>query len=261
MIYLFFILGAIFGSFISLVSYRLPRNQDIFIKRSQCPKCKYKLGIKDLFPILSWLISAGKCQHCNNSISIRYPLIEIFTGFLFAVIIITFGINNFSILLLILSILLITIITIDLEHYIIPDSLQIIFLITALIWSYISGQTFITVIFNCFIGFSSAFTISMVFKYIRKKDGLGFGDVKFIAIATIFLGYENLLIFYFIAGLIGVIHGLTWLYLYKNQLYPFAPSLCISFFLCLIILYFFVNLENDKRILNIIINNLLEVYR
>ena len=259
MVYLFFILGTTFGSFISLVSYRLPRGQDIFIERSQCPKCKHKLGVKDLFPILSWLISAGKCQHCHNTISIRYPLIEIFTGFLFAIIIIIFGIDNFSILLLILSALLITIITIDLEHYIIPDSLQIIFLVTALIWSYMLEQTFFTIALNCFIGFFSAFMISITFKYIRKKDGLGFGDVKFIAIAAIFLGYENLLFFYFIAGFIGVIHGLTWLYLYKNQLYPFAPSLCVSFFLCLIILYFFANLKNNESILNILINNLLGV--
>lgn len=235
----YFILGLVFGSFISLVSYRIPKSKNIFITRSQCVKCSHKLTVKDLIPVLSWLLSKGKCNYCKSKISIRYPLIEIFTGFIFSLIIIIFGINNFSIIILALVILLITISVIDFENYIIPDSLQLVFLIIAFYWSWLFHYNILTILINFIIGFLSAFFIMVIFKYIRKKDGLGFGDVKFIAIATIFFGYENLIIFYFFSGLIGVANGLLWLYLFRRSLYPFAPSLCISFFLCLIIPYFF----------------------
>jgi leader peptidase (prepilin peptidase)/N-methyltransferase len=256
---LFFILGSVFGSFVSLVSYRLPLEKDIIYTRSECPKCHYKLKIKNLFPIFSWLYFKGKCSNCKSPISIRYPLIEIFSGFIFSLIIVIFEISDFSILLLTLSILLITIITIDLEHYIIPDSLQIIFLIIALIWSYYIETSIIIICINMLVGFLSAFLINQIFKYVRNKDGLGFGDVKFIAIATIFIGYENLALLYLFSGLIGVIHGSIWLYLYKKPLYPFAPSLSIAFFLCLIISYLFDKLSYRGSFLDVLTNNLLKI--
>lgn len=252
-----FIIGLTFGSLISLISHRLPLYQDIFIKRSQCPKCNHKLGIKDLIPVLSWVFSQGKCNYCNKNISIRYPLIEIFTGFVFSLTISFFGLTNIGFLFVFLVILLTIITIIDFEHYIIPDSLQVIFLIVAIIWAYIFKHSVMLLVVNLLIGFFSAFFISLSFKYIRNKDGLGFGDVKFIAIATIFIGYQNLVIFYLFSGIFGVINGIVWQIFLKKKIYPFAPSLCMSFFLCLIIPYFFDNSESrDMKILDILVFNL-----
>ena len=161
----YFILGLVFGSFISLVSYRIPKSKNIFITRSQCVKCSHKLTVKDLIPVLSWLLSKGKCNYCKSKISIRYPLIEIFTGFIFSLIIIIFGINNFSIIILALVILLITISVIDFENYIIPDTLQLVFLIIAFYWSWLFHYNILTILINFIIGFLSAFFIMVIFKY------------------------------------------------------------------------------------------------
>lgn len=253
-----FVFGLVFGSFISLVSYRLPKSQNIFVTRSKCPKCNHVLTAKNLVPVLSWLFSKGMCSYCKTGISIRYPLIEIATGFLFSLTILLFGVSYLSILLLMLVTLLITVSIIDFENYIIPDSLQITFLITACLWSWLFDYNILTIITNAIIGFSSAFAIMVIFKYLRHKDGLGFGDVKFIGIACIFFGYQNLVIFYLFSGIIGTVNGLVWHYCLKKQLYPFAPSLCVSFFLCLIIPYFFGNSWYiDINLLDFFISNFL----
>lgn len=78
-----FIIGTLFGSFFTLAIYRIPRKQDITHTRSYCPRCKHKLGFFDCFPILSYVSTIGRCRYCGCFISIRYPLIELASGFFF----------------------------------------------------------------------------------------------------------------------------------------------------------------------------------
>lgn len=88
-----FITGTLFGSFFTLAIYRLPRKQDITHSRSYCPNCKHKLGFFDCFPILSYISTIGRCKYCKKSISIRYPIIELISGFVFLFIFIFLGIS------------------------------------------------------------------------------------------------------------------------------------------------------------------------
>lgn len=78
-----FIVGTLFGSFFTLAIYRIPRKQDILYTRSYCPECKHRLGFFDCFPILSFVSTVGRCKYCNKKISLRYPLIELLSGFVF----------------------------------------------------------------------------------------------------------------------------------------------------------------------------------
>jgi len=78
-----FIIGALFGSFYTLATYRIPRHQDILHTRSYCPKCKHKLGFFDMFPIFSYIFLGGKCRYCKNKISPRYLILEICSGLIF----------------------------------------------------------------------------------------------------------------------------------------------------------------------------------
>lgn len=80
-----FIIGTLFGSFFTLAIYRIPRKQDITHTRSYCPRCKHKLGFFDCFPILSYVSTVGRCRYCKCFISIRYPLIELLSGFFFVI--------------------------------------------------------------------------------------------------------------------------------------------------------------------------------
>jgi prepilin signal peptidase PulO-like enzyme (type II secretory pathway) len=82
---LFFCLGLIFGSFLTAVTYRVPRGLDWVSARSKCTACGHALGVLDLIPVFSWLFLRGKCRHCGVKISARYPLIELSTGLVFMV--------------------------------------------------------------------------------------------------------------------------------------------------------------------------------
>ncbi len=93
-----FIMGAFFGSFLTLATYRIPLNKDIIYKQSFCTKCNHKLSFFDLFPILSYVFLGGKCRYCKSKISFRYPLIEILTGISFVVLSLGLGINADTIL-------------------------------------------------------------------------------------------------------------------------------------------------------------------
>ena len=78
-----FIIGALFGSFYTLATYRIPRKQDITHTRSYCPKCEHKLGFFDMFPVISYIFLGGKCRYCKNKISPRYLILEVFSGTIF----------------------------------------------------------------------------------------------------------------------------------------------------------------------------------
>lgn len=86
-----FVIGTLFGSFFSLATYRLPRHQDIIVKRSYCPTCKHNLNFWDLIPILSYIFSKGKCRYCKEKISIRYLLLEVSNGIVFLLFFVIFG--------------------------------------------------------------------------------------------------------------------------------------------------------------------------
>lgn len=89
----FFCIGTLFGSFFTLATYRIPRKQDIMVKRSYCTSCKHELGFFDLFPILSYVFLGGKCRYCKEKISIRYPLFELANGIFFLLTYILFGMS------------------------------------------------------------------------------------------------------------------------------------------------------------------------
>lgn len=92
-----FIMGAMFGSFYTLATYRIPRKEDITHTRSYCPKCNHKLGFFDMFPILSFLLLGGKCRYCKNKISPRYLILEVFSGLIFVSLFYLMGIDIYNI--------------------------------------------------------------------------------------------------------------------------------------------------------------------
>ena len=89
----FFVIGTLFGSFFTLATYRIPRKQDIMVKRSYCTSCKHNLGFFDLIPVLSYVFLGGKCRYCKEKISIRYPLFEVANGLFFLLTYCLFGIS------------------------------------------------------------------------------------------------------------------------------------------------------------------------
>lgn len=232
----FFIIafGLAFGSFVTCMSYRLPLEMDVVKKPSYCPSCNHVLGFRDLWPLFSWLFSGGKCRHCKVPVSIRYPLTEIATAFLFLLVYYQFGFSLPTVVLCLMVVALMVMIVVDLEHYIIPDSVHVVLIPLGLAYHYLVGSPWDEVA----IGFGTMLALGLFLHYgysaIRGRCMLGFGDVKFFAVAGLWLGIWPMVPFLFLSGVLGVVLGLIWRMLGRGEVFPFGPALALSLFICVV---------------------------
>ncbi len=224
--------GLCFGSFITCASYRLPLEIDVVKKPSYCPSCNAKLGFRDLWPVFSWVTSGGKCRHCSAKISIRYPLIEIATAIIFLLIYARFGLTPLGITVALMAVALLIMIVADLEHYIIPDSVHVALLPLGLAYHYLMQTPWEQPLYGFLLGAGIGLSLHYGYGWLRKKDVLGFGDVKFLAVVGLWLGLMPMVPFLFYSGLLGVMFGLLWRALGRGPVFPFGPSLAVSLFIC-----------------------------
>lgn len=226
--------AACFGSFITLVSYRLPRGEPIVTTRSRCPKCGTTLRVRDLIPLVSYLINFGMCRHCGLRISVRYFLIELCCAGMAAGVLWLFGPNWQAAILIAFALCLIALIVTDLEHYLILDEYQIALLLLGCAYIYVVQQPWL----DATIGFIIALVLGLVLRYgflwLRNKDGLGMGDVKFFAVSGLWLGYKPLVPFLFYAGILGLVTAGVWRFVSPNERFPFGPALAMSLLVCVV---------------------------
>ena len=227
------ILGCIIGSFLNVVIYRLPiilKNEsekdcfeyfhqepptkqckfNLVIPRSHCPNCKAPISWWQNIPIISYIMLKGKCTHCKTPISWRYMAIEILSCITTILVVVYFGAGIKTLPMLVLTWTLIVAIFIDVEHQLLPDHITI-----PLIWfglltniSYIFTSP-TSAIIGAISGYLSLWTITKIFKLIRKVDGMGYGDFKLFAAFGAWLGWQMLPIILLAASLAGVVVGLT----------------------------------------------------
>ncbi|MBN9542605.1 MAG: prepilin peptidase [Alphaproteobacteria bacterium] len=227
-------LGGCLGSFITLVTYRLPRNEDIVFKPSQCPKCHKSLGILQLFPIISFLWQKGKCHNCKTKISIRYPITEVICGIIAAILFYKYH-SNFSlnyIIELAIYLSLFAMIITDLENLIVPDEIMIFLFIICSIYNYLNFSDFIFNYSSSVILASLLFFTGIIVSKIKKRDSLGFADVKFVASIGCLLPLHSLPAYLFISGIVGVVTSLISQKLTDKEEFPFIPALAFSFIIC-----------------------------
>jgi leader peptidase (prepilin peptidase) / N-methyltransferase len=176
--------GAIFGSFLNVVAYRLPRGESLARPRSRCPQCQTPIRPYDNVPVLSWLALRGRCRSCRAPISARYPLVEAMTGLLCAGVVLAKGPDEDALLGLALVLLLIPITLIDLDHRIIPNKLT---LLGAVVAPALVALTAPDALLEHLIAAVAAggFFLLAALAYPR---GMGMGDVKLAAVLGLFLG-------------------------------------------------------------------------
>jgi len=236
-------LGAIFGSFANVCIYRLPVNRNISKGRSFCPKCKKKINWFDNIPLLSYLFLNGKCRKCKKKISAQYPLVEVVSTFLFFLIYYYFGLSIDALLLTILGFFLLIIFFIDLEHYIIPDELTFPLMIIGFLKSFDPNLN--TAIFPNFVnsmiggifGYFLIWSIIFFYKQVRKKEGMGLGDAKLLAVAGFWFGWVSVPLIIFLSSSIGLLSVLPSLLTKKRKLssqIPFGPYIVVS-----MVIYFY----------------------
>lgn len=227
--------GLFIGSFISLASYRLPLGTDIILKRSACPKCQHPLTILDLIPILSWCAFRAQCRHCSQPISARYPFIELITAILFALVAYLFGATLLTFLICLLATTLLILIITDLDHYLIPDSIQLTLAIIGCAYGWLMNVPWQTILIAVIFGGGLGLALHFGYKWIRHKDGLGWGDVKFLAISGLFIPLEFFALFLLMSGILGIMTGIAWKIAKKSSVFPFGPALAIALFITVII--------------------------
>lgn len=251
-----FIFGSIIGSFLNVCIYRLPRDESIAYPGSHCTKCEKSIRFYNNIPILSYIMLGGRCADCNSSISKRYPVVEILTGLLFLATVSSFGLSIETLFYLILFSGLITITFIDLEHLIIPNvitypGILVGILYNALITDWGNSQQLISTfslgfqnffeligevpildsIFGILIGGGILFLIAYAYEIIKKRQGMGIGDVKLLAMIGAFYGWEGVLFVLFLGSILGSVIGILIILSQKGDLkyaMPFGPFLSVA---------------------------------
>lgn len=176
--------GLLIGSFLNVVIYRLPRGESLVTPRSRCPKCGVEVRPYDNLPVISWLLLRGRCRHCGEPISPRYPLVEALTGLLMAAVVLVKGPDEDALLGLVFVPVLVAVTFIDIDHRIIPNKIMAFAAVAALV---ILALTEPGDIVEHLIAAAAAggFLAVAAFAY---PAGMGFGDVKLAAVMGLFLG-------------------------------------------------------------------------
>jgi leader peptidase (prepilin peptidase) / N-methyltransferase len=180
------VLGAVFGSFLNVVAYRLPRGESLSRPRSRCPGCLTQIRAYDNVPVLSWLALRGRCRTCRAPISARYPLVEAATGALCALVVLAKGPDEDALLGLALVLLLVPVTLIDLDHRIIPNRLMLIGAILAPALVLLTAPDVLVEHLLAAVAAGGFFLVA-VLAYPR---GMGMGDVKLAFVLGLFLGRD-----------------------------------------------------------------------
>lgn len=226
-------IGACMGSFISLISWRLPRDEPVVATRSRCPSCLHVLGVRDLFPIVSWLLSKGRCRYCRARVSARYPLTELACAVGAVALLAWFGPSWLTLIYMFLWWGAVAMIVTDLEHYIILDELQIFLALLGAAYVGVMGIDPIAAIMAALAGVIGGLALKYGFLFVVQKDGLGLGDVKFFGVAGIWLADSAAFVpFLFLSGLLGILSAILWRILKRGEVFPFGPALMMSLLVC-----------------------------
>ena len=229
-----FVFGLAFGSFLNVCIYRLPLGLSVVTPRSACPKCKQPIASYDNLPVLSWLILGGRCRHCQNKISPRYLMIELLTGLLFLACYWHFGLTLSTLKYCTFAFLLLGLIFTDAETKLLPDKMTLPGLALGLIFSLLvpvndlasqflpgmvslpfSGDisarllSLVDSLLGAVVGASFIYGAGAIYLRWRGTEGMGFGDVKLMAMVGAFLGMKLTVFTIFTASLAGSFFGLT----------------------------------------------------
>jgi len=227
------IFGSFIGSFLNVCIYRLPRNKSIFLPNSFCPSCEKPIKFYDNIPIISYLLLKGKCRQCGAHISLRYPLVEMATAFLFYVFYKKYGLSFEFLVHIIFVSLLIAISFIDLDFKIIPDVLSIGGLIAGLVLGFFRRPIFFyqDSLYGILTGGGILFAIFLVYRFFTKRDGIGTGDIKLLGMIGAFCGTKGVIFSLISGSFLGTLVGIPLMLIKgKDTKYeiPFGPFLSLS---------------------------------
>ncbi len=226
--------GAVMGSFLNCMAYRIAHHESFVKGRSHCPSCGHTLGPLELIPIFSWIFQKGRCKACGEKISIRYPLTEAFFGLVTVLCLLHFDLTIECLRNYIFFCCLFSLSLVDLETMIIPDRFHIVMIV---VWAaclyFVPGFTKEALWHGAALLIYGAVMlgVSLMMDKILKKDSLGGGDIKLIAVCALYLGPVNMLFALIGACVIGLVFVLIRRIRKKDgegKAFPFGPSIALS---------------------------------
>ncbi|MCP4487029.1 MAG: prepilin peptidase [Gammaproteobacteria bacterium] len=240
------------GSFLNVVIHRLPvmmQNEwrhdclefleqprpeelerfNLAVPRSRCGNCGHQITALENIPLLSYLALKGKCKSCGASISLQYPLVELFTGLISLTIAWHFGVSVQTVAALVLSWCLIAASGIDIGHKLLPDSITLPLLWLGILLSFF--DVFVDLessVIGVMAGYMSLWSVFIIFKLVTGKEGMGYGDFKLLALLGAWTGWKMLFIIILTSSVVGALVGITMILLRINNRetqIPFGPYL------------------------------------
>jgi leader peptidase (prepilin peptidase)/N-methyltransferase len=251
-----FIVGSVLGSFLNVCIHRLPREESIVFPPSHCISCNTQIRFYDNIPIVSYLLLLGRCRACGTRISPMYLITEILSGLVCTLLVFKFGFTLKTLFYLVFLFALIVVTFIDLEHRIIPNIITLPGILIGLVygalrtdWSsarilfgsfefnlysilrILNEVPIVDSLFGIILGGGMLFLIGFLYEVIRKREGMGMGDVKLLAMIGAFLGWRSVIFVALISSIIGTIVGISIILYKKGDLryaIPFGPFLSLA---------------------------------
>jgi leader peptidase (prepilin peptidase) / N-methyltransferase len=230
--YLWSAFGLVIGSFLNVCIYRLPRRESIVFPGSRCPKCGKAVRPYDNIPILSYLLLGGKCRFCRQPISAQYPLVEFLAGLSFYACAAIWGLTSPAFVNSLFLSLIIVLVFTDYHHQILPNALTFPGLILGLVLCPFQSPAFfrdplayslaelisssdaeallpwVASFVGAVAGAGMPYLVAVVYQRIRKRRGLGMGDVKMLAMVGAFLGWRGAFLTIFAGSFLGSVAGI-----------------------------------------------------
>lgn len=234
-----FLYGLLVGSFLNVCIHRMPRGESIVRPGSHCPNCSKPVAWYDNIPLLSYIILRAKCRHCGQKISPRYFLTELLNGLLWWALYRYYGFSPLLWPALILGSLSLAVTFTDFETGLIPDALNFTGMVLGLILSAAFPEIHDKVVWyegllESFLGFWAGglllYTIGVLGKLAFKKDSMGGGDIKLLAMIGTFIGAKKVIFAVMISPFFALPFALYMKYVRKAEIIPYGPFLAFSGF-------------------------------
>lgn len=226
------LLGAVVGSFLNVCIHRLPRGESLVFPASHCPRCGRGISWYDNIPVASYLFLRGRCRHCRESISGRYPAVEALMAAMALSAYLKFGVSLAYCAVFLFLAALIVIVFIDIEHQIIPHEIILpgipVFLLAAV---FFMDMPLLESLLGLVTGISFLYLIAVYYEAVTGNEGMGGGDVNLMGMLGAFLGWKSLLFILMVAAFTGAVVGIA-LMIRKDETLkyavPFGPFLSLG---------------------------------
>ena len=227
-----FTIGAVIGSFLNVCIYRIPAGESIVSPPSRCPRCLTQIRWYQNIPLLSYILIRGHCASCRAPIPLRYPLVEALTGVLFLLVFLRYGLHPVTLVFWLFAAALVAITFIDLDHQIIPDVISLPGIVVGFACSFVvPWVNWIDSLLGIAIGGGSLYLVAVGYELLTKKEGMGFGDVKMLAMIGAFLGWKAIFPVIFLSSLAGTLVGVPLMLIKRADgklAIPFGPFLALG---------------------------------